>query len=496
MLDQTQQFQPEGFRSRIKVHHEPGNVSRGKLYNLFSAGSEAAKADQPQHSSFHGQKHFMASLQQAEHANHGLTSIDELSVNGNKAFFSRSKFSPPSDINNSCYLPTVNSRPIPFRAQFQTKGDKFAGSRFGRKYDGNEAFFPYKHVASTFPHENSRGETTKRESLATNFRKHSNLYVLNLSLDMTNDSLKAIMQEVGEVKHVCVLATLDNAGRRRAFVDMATPEEAYQVVESFHGKKIEGYELHVSYAFIQRSGGPSIPFDGITTTKPVEKRRITFPVQASGTKSSAARNLEEQDKNYTTKKHIHFAASRSENTTADVFNMAPNSLSQVAPSSQLNPAQDSPGTTPESDRESGSPATPLSGYEIAETSQESYVSFLSETYLNENMNLQKRFVPPKALECTLWVTNLSPVACIDSDDLFRFCVRQGFRNLTSASLNVDPQSGMSLGHGTLTFGSIEEYHQAFEAISSKDITLGGAKIKCAKFNPSLSITFCNHLSST
>jgi RNA recognition motif-containing protein len=62
-------------------------------------------------------------------------------------------------------------------------------------------------------HEKPRELASKTDLGATSSRKNCNLYVLNLSLDMTNESLKAIIQGSGEVKHVCVLATLDNAGR-------------------------------------------------------------------------------------------------------------------------------------------------------------------------------------------------------------------------------------------------------------------------------------------
>ena len=87
-----------------------------------------------------------------------------------------------------------------------------------------------------------------------------NLYVLNLSLDMTNDELERLFSVFGQVTHVCIMAVLDNLGRRRAFVDMATGESARQAINSLSGTVIQGYKMDLSFAIVQRSGGPvSVP---------------------------------------------------------------------------------------------------------------------------------------------------------------------------------------------------------------------------------------------
>ncbi|CAH7690763.1 expressed protein [Phakopsora pachyrhizi] len=54
---------------------------------------------------------------------------------------------------------------------------------------------------------------------------------------------------------------------------MSTPEEARQVIHRLHGEKIEGYELNVSYAFIQRSGGPGVSLDKSPTPNIYDQRR-------------------------------------------------------------------------------------------------------------------------------------------------------------------------------------------------------------------------------
>lgn len=83
-----------------------------------------------------------------------------------------------------------------------------------------------------------------------------NLYVLNLSLEMTTEELERLFSVFGEVVHVCIMAVLDQVGKRRAFVDMATGEAARQAISGLSGTYIHGYKIDVSFAIVQRSGGP------------------------------------------------------------------------------------------------------------------------------------------------------------------------------------------------------------------------------------------------
>lgn len=96
-----------------------------------------------------------------------------------------------------------------------------------------------------------------------------NLYVLNLSLDMTNQELERLFSAFGIVNHVCIMAVLDSLGRRRAFVDMATGESARQAIASLHGTPVHGYKIDVSFAIVQRSGGPvSFSLSPVLTSPP------------------------------------------------------------------------------------------------------------------------------------------------------------------------------------------------------------------------------------
>ncbi|CAO1632052.1 unnamed protein product [Parajaminaea phylloscopi] len=85
---------------------------------------------------------------------------------------------------------------------------------------------------------------------------HKNLYVLNLPLDATTDQLAALFNGHGTVVHCVILAMLDAQARRRGFIDMSTAQEAKEAIESLNGYVWNGYPIEVSYAIVQRSGGP------------------------------------------------------------------------------------------------------------------------------------------------------------------------------------------------------------------------------------------------
>lgn len=73
---------------------------------------------------------------------------------------------------------------------------------------------------------------------------------------MTNQELERLFSVFGSVNHVCIMAVLDSLGRRRAFVDMSSGESARQAIATLHGTSVHGYKIDVSFAIVQRSGGP------------------------------------------------------------------------------------------------------------------------------------------------------------------------------------------------------------------------------------------------
>ncbi len=100
---------------------------------------------------------------------------------------------------------------------------------------------------------------------------HKNLYVLNLPLDATTDQLAALFSSYGSVVHCVILAMLDAQARRRGFIDMTSPAEAKAAIEGLNGFVWKGYPIEVSYAIVQRSGGP---FDPSSAGRNVIKRNV------------------------------------------------------------------------------------------------------------------------------------------------------------------------------------------------------------------------------
>ncbi|EIW78622.1 hypothetical protein CONPUDRAFT_167595 [Coniophora puteana RWD-64-598 SS2] len=101
-----------------------------------------------------------------------------------------------------------------------------------------------------------------------------NLYVLGIPFDLNKSEFSSLFGRYGTVMHAVILATVDNASRRRGFVVMSTHEEARlamtslsrmqlkQVVHFFATKTMtysaltnRGHILDVSWAVVQRSQG-------------------------------------------------------------------------------------------------------------------------------------------------------------------------------------------------------------------------------------------------
>jgi RNA recognition motif-containing protein len=75
------------------------------------------------------------------------------------------------------------------------------------------------------------------------------LYVGNLSFRTTQDELRDLFSQAGNVESVSVVEDRET-GRSRGFgfVEMATPEEAQAAIEQFNGKEIGGRNLTVNEA--------------------------------------------------------------------------------------------------------------------------------------------------------------------------------------------------------------------------------------------------------
>jgi RNA recognition motif-containing protein len=89
----------------------------------------------------------------------------------------------------------------------------------------------------------------------------SNLYVGNLSYDTTEDTLRTLFAEFGEVESVSLISDR-YTGRSRgfAFVEMATDESAQAAISGLNGKVVDEREIRVDKAKPRadrrQSGGP------------------------------------------------------------------------------------------------------------------------------------------------------------------------------------------------------------------------------------------------
>ncbi|KAH9960689.1 hypothetical protein BC827DRAFT_387058 [Russula dissimulans] len=82
-----------------------------------------------------------------------------------------------------------------------------------------------------------------------------NLYVLGLPFDLTENELLSIFSRFGTVTHSVILATVDNASRRRGFVVMSTNAEAKAAMDNISQTSVRGSIIDVSWAVVQRSQG-------------------------------------------------------------------------------------------------------------------------------------------------------------------------------------------------------------------------------------------------
>ncbi|KAI0032420.1 hypothetical protein K488DRAFT_49999, partial [Vararia minispora EC-137] len=82
-----------------------------------------------------------------------------------------------------------------------------------------------------------------------------NLYVLGLPFDLSKSELSAIFSRFGTVMHCVILATVDNASRRRGFIVMSTHAEAKAAMDAISRTNLRGSIVDVSWAVVQRSQG-------------------------------------------------------------------------------------------------------------------------------------------------------------------------------------------------------------------------------------------------
>ena len=77
----------------------------------------------------------------------------------------------------------------------------------------------------------------------------NNLYVGNLSYATTEDTLRTLFAEYGEIESVNLISDR-NTGRSRgfAFVEMSTEQAAQQAMSGMNGKQVDDREIKVDKA--------------------------------------------------------------------------------------------------------------------------------------------------------------------------------------------------------------------------------------------------------
>ena len=83
-----------------------------------------------------------------------------------------------------------------------------------------------------------------------------NIYVGNLSYDTTEDGLKALFEEYGQVESVSIIKDRET-GRTRGFgfVQMPDDAEGQNAIDGANGKDLDGRNLKVNEAREKSSGG-------------------------------------------------------------------------------------------------------------------------------------------------------------------------------------------------------------------------------------------------
>ncbi|MCA9375419.1 RNA-binding protein [Candidatus Dojkabacteria bacterium] len=75
------------------------------------------------------------------------------------------------------------------------------------------------------------------------------LFVGNLSWDTTEDSLRAMFEQIGEVQEVVIIMDRrTNRSKGFGFVTFVNAEDAARAVEELNGKELDGREINVSEA--------------------------------------------------------------------------------------------------------------------------------------------------------------------------------------------------------------------------------------------------------
>ncbi|KEI40904.1 uncharacterized protein L969DRAFT_361121 [Mixia osmundae IAM 14324] len=306
-----------------------------------------------------------------------------------------------------------------------------------------------------------------------------NLYVLNLALDMSNLELKAIFEVYGEVLHVCVLATLDNMGRRRAFVDMESADAASKALKGLHNTIIRGHRLDCSYAIHQRDtvGAPTpaqttyyppTSKDGFALPRKITQNRVV-PVPGQSIIARRAQLGQIQDRRpsplagfesaYTAWQTMP-AASRS--AAGEPYGSFQDGLATRLPSPQIATGFDSIAD-----------GVAL-GLKSLRSPRFADSSFAIGTPSNSPDRDESELSPAAAIR-TILISGLSPAMVRNDEDLHKVFSKYG--RIDEAILTMS-EFGFATGKARVTYANTED--AAYAVTRSYELSLGGQKVLVAR----------------
>lgn len=88
----------------------------------------------------------------------------------------------------------------------------------------------------------------RKERVSQTNKKFTNIYVNNLEASLSDDELKSLFTEYGNIKSAVIMR--DEAGKSKGFgfINFDTPEEAEKAVQAMNGKDLKGKALYVGRA--------------------------------------------------------------------------------------------------------------------------------------------------------------------------------------------------------------------------------------------------------
>jgi len=90
-----------------------------------------------------------------------------------------------------------------------------------------------------------------------------NIYVGNLSFNLSEDDLRAAFQAYGTVEKAAIITDkMSGQSRGFGFVEMPNKEEAVKAIEGLNGKDLKGRNLKVNEAQPRPAGGNRGGFGG------------------------------------------------------------------------------------------------------------------------------------------------------------------------------------------------------------------------------------------